>query len=241
MANKTEKSYSIKDAALAMGISEATVKAYKATLIRAFEHCSDRVLTESRSLNECGLEQLKEVQKFHRIGAPDGYVALIREQYPLPANNLASDLASEPKEPLKVDFEVVSEDFIKPSQLATVSEKQIELPPGFDPSAMIRFFDGVVGETTDTKALLAIADLAINAVQGAFDQKISQQKAELAETESDASALEKRVETAKTDLKIKALESRLLAERQTAAKNDATAAFNELMSLGKPDSSTSQS
>lgn len=240
MANETEKNYSIKDAASAMGISEATVKAYKATLIKAFEHCQDKVLTGARSLNQYGLEQLKDVQRFHKIGAPDGYVALIQQQFPKPQSAPAISVASEPTPAVNASVEVISTDFIRPSKLATVDEREIQLPPGFDPSAMVKVFDGVVGQATDTSSLIAIAQMALKAVEDAMSEKVEAQRVQLSKSESDAKELENLISEKQTEMKIKALESRLLAERQTAVTTAAEKKFAELMNLGKPDASTSQ-
>lgn len=238
MVNETERDYSIKDAAAAMGISETTTKAYKATLIKAFNHCQEKVLTDTRSLNEYGLEQLKEVQKFHKIGAPDAYVAQVQKQFPIAplplVNGLVNGLVSEVETPTTVDSEVVSQDFIRPSKLAVVNETQIQIPSGFDPAAMVRLFDGVVGQASDTTALLAIADTVIDSVKYAMHEKIHAQRLALRKGEIDDKALTEKVATAKADLKIAALESKLLAERQTSAATNSEATFADLMNMGKP-------
>jgi hypothetical protein len=130
--------------------------------------------------------------------------------------------------------EVVPSGFIQPGQLAAVETHEIQLPDGFDASAMVKFFDGVTGQATDTAKLVAIADLALNAVNSAMNQKLHQQRVQLTQAEKDAKALSERVATAQTDLKVKALESRILAERQTNATQAAEALFADLMALGKP-------
>jgi hypothetical protein len=130
--------------------------------------------------------------------------------------------------------EIVPSGFIQPGQLAAVEAHEIQLPDGFDASAMVKFFDGVTGQATDTTKLVAIADLALNAVNSAMDQKVQQQRAQLTQAEQDAKALAEKIAAAKTDLKVRALESRILAERQTAATQTAETLFTDLMALGKP-------
>jgi hypothetical protein len=126
------------------------------------------------------------------------------------------------------------ESFVKPGELAPVEKREIQLPEGFDPTAMVRFFDGVAGAATDTASLVAIADLALTAVEGAMDEKLQAQQKELAQAEKDAQALAKKMAEAKVRLQVKAMKSEILAERQTDATVSAEAVFAELMSLGKP-------
>jgi hypothetical protein len=144
------------------------------------------------------------------------------------------DVELEPTTVPAITPEVVPDGFIQPGQLAPVEKREIQLPQGFDPSAMVNFFDGVAGQATDTASLVAIADLALNAVNGAMDEKLQAQRAELTQAEKDAQALAAKIGETKTRLQVKALESKMLAERQTAATQTAEAAFAELMSLGKP-------
>jgi hypothetical protein len=139
-----------------------------------------------------------------------------------------------PEQPASVIPEVMPDGFIQPGQLAPVEKREIQLPQGFDPSAMVRFFDGVAGQATDTASLVAIADLALNAVNGAMDEKLQAQRAELTQAEKDAQVLAAKIAETKTRLQVQALESKMLAERQTAATQSAESAFSELMSLGKP-------
>jgi hypothetical protein len=140
----------------------------------------------------------------------------------------------EPEPEAIAPSEIVPSGFIQPGQLATVEAHEIQLPDGFDAGAMVRFFDGVTGQATDTTKLVAIADLALNAVNSAMDQKVQQQRAQLTQAEQDAKALAEKIAAAKTDLKVRALESRILAERQTAATQTAETLFTDLMALGKP-------
>jgi hypothetical protein len=145
-------------------------------------------------------------------------------------------LDAEPEAPATpAPAEVVPYGFFQSGQLAPVAKREIQLPQGFDPSAMVRFFDGVAGQATDTASLVAIADLALNAVEGAMDEKLQAQRAELTQAERDAQTMAARIGETKTRLQVKALEARILAERQTTATREAEGAFAELMSLGKPD------
>lgn len=137
-------------------------------------------------------------------------------------------------EPQAVRPVVMPEGFITGSELAAVTGSEIQLPKGFDPSAMVKFFDGVAGEDVDSDGLLAIATVAINAASGAFDKKIELQRQRLNKTRQNAEKLQRVVGEAKEDMKIKALESRLLAAMQTNEATTSTAAFEELMALGKP-------
>lgn len=130
--------------------------------------------------------------------------------------------------------EVMPEGFIQCGPLAPVEERQLQLPRGFDPTAMIKFFDGVAGQATDTATLVRIADMALNSVEGAMNQKIREQRQQLSRSEQDAKTLAGRMNEAKTRLQVKALESKLLAERQTDATVSAEALFAELMAMGKP-------
>ncbi len=128
----------------------------------------------------------------------------------------------------------IPEDFIQPSALVPVEVMEAELPDNFDPSAMVRFFDGVAGKGTDTTKLLAVAKHVLTAVESVMDSKIKQQRQALSQAESDGAELRELIGETKGNLKLKALESRLLAERQTAATIQTEKAFGELMALGKP-------
>lgn len=137
----------------------------------------------------------------------------------------------------KITPEVLPENFFKGSELAPVDQHEIQLPQGFDPSAMVRFFDGVAGAATDTKSLLAIADMAVNAVENAMDSKLQAQRLSLQQAESDAKKLETKIAEVKTKLQVKALESKMLSERQTSATLAAEEAFANLMEMGKGEKS----
>ena len=110
----------------------------------------------------------------------------------------------------------------------------MSLPEGFDAAAMIRHFDGVMGQATDTQSLVAIAKLAITAADGAMDAKLSAQRQALTQAEQHQAQLAAMVTEAKQDMKVKALEAKILAERQTSQTRQAEAVFAELMALGKP-------
>lgn len=137
-------------------------------------------------------------------------------------------------EPEVIKPEIMPDDFIKGGELAAVKSREIQLPQGFDPAAMVRLFDGVAGEATDTASLVAIADMAINAVESAMDSKLLEQRQKLAQAEQDAKALTEKINASKVKLHVKALESKILAERQTTATQTAEQLFAELMSMGKP-------
>ena len=130
--------------------------------------------------------------------------------------------------------EVMPADFIQSEKLSPVEKHQIQLPDGFNPAVMVKFFDGVTGQATDTRSLVQIADLALNAVEGAIDEKLQAQRLQLGQAEQDAQQLAVKISEAKTRLQIKALESKLLAQSQTKTTQGAEALFAELMALGKP-------
>lgn len=130
--------------------------------------------------------------------------------------------------------EVLPEGFWQSTALAPVESRELSLPEGFDASAMIRHFDGVMGQATDTSSLVAIAKLAITAADTAMDQKLLAQRQALTQAEQHQAQLAAMVTEAQTNLKIKALESKILAERQTANTAQAEAVFAQLMQLGKP-------
>ena len=163
--------------------------------------------------------------------SPEAVEAAQAQFCPVPAP--ATPAPTEPEAPA-TPAEVVPYGFFQSGQLAPVAKREIQLPQGFDPSAMVRFFDGVAGAATDTASLVAIADLALNAVEGAMDEKLQAQRAELTQAERDAQSLAARIGETKTRLQVKALEAKMLAERQTTATQTAEGAFAELMSLGKP-------
>ncbi len=139
-----------------------------------------------------------------------------------------------PAEVQAIAPEIMPENFIQAGELATVETRSIQLPQGFDASAMVRFFDGVTGEATDTSSLVAIADMAINAVESAMDSKLTEQRQKLTQAEQDAKALAEKINASKVKLQVKALESKILAERQTTATQSAEELFAELMNMGKP-------
>ncbi|GAB4141530.1 MAG: hypothetical protein Fur0046_17550 [Cyanobacteria bacterium J069] len=203
-------------------------------------------MTQSQNISLSRFSQLSNIPKssvYRRCGelgidtssglSPEA-VALIKADFGL--------VQDEPEPAAISPSEIVPSGFIQPGQLATVEAHDITLPEGFDASAMVRFFDGVTGQATDTTKLVAIADLALNAVNSAMDQKVQQQREQLTQAEKDAQTLAEKIAAAKTDLKVKALESRMLADRQTSATQSAESLFADLMALGKPaEGNSSQS
>lgn len=142
--------------------------------------------------------------------------------------------ADRPQSTKKEPAPAVPENFIQCSTLAPVQVVETDLPEGFDPTAMVKFFDGVAGQGTNTTKLLAVAKQVLTAVETVMDGKIEQQRQALSQAESDGAELAELITETKGNLKLKALESRLLAERQTAATSQTQKAFDELMKLGKP-------
>lgn len=146
----------------------------------------------------------------------------------------ADELPPTPEAEAAIRPEVLPEGFWQSSELAPIQSKELALPEGFDAAAMIRHFDGVMGQATDTQSLVAIAKLAITAADAAMDQKVAAQRQALTQAEQDSAQLAAMVTEAQTSLKIKALESKMLAERQTASTAQVEATFANLMALGKP-------
>ncbi len=143
-----------------------------------------------------------------------------------------------PRSTRKETTPAVPEGFIQPSSaIIPVEFVETELPEGFDPGAMVKFFDGVAGRGTDTTKLLAVAKQVLTAVETVMDDKIQQQRQAIAKAEEDGAELKELISEANQNLKLKALEARLLAERQTAATTQVEKAFQELMALGKPEES----
>lgn len=165
---------------------------------------------------------------------PTAYEAMCREFNVQPWVNGRPPVV-ELESPTPISPEVMPEDFIRADSLAPVEERQIRLPDGgFNPAAMVQFFDGVTGRATDTATLVKIADMALQSVEGAMDHKIQAQRQKLSQSEKDAQTLAVRMNDAKTRLQVKALEAKILAERQTQATVSAEELFAELMAMGKP-------
>ena len=137
-------------------------------------------------------------------------------------------------EPQVMQTQVIPRDFIQAGNLAPVEQREIQLPTGFNPATMVQLFDGVAGQATDTAALVKIADMALNSVEAAMDQKLDSQRLQLSQSEQDAKKLAGKISEAKTRLQVKALESKMLAERQTSATQSVEGLFAELMEMGKP-------
>jgi hypothetical protein len=137
-------------------------------------------------------------------------------------------------EPTAIEAEIVPRGFFQSSELQATDYREAQLPEGFDPAAMVRFFDGVAGQATDTSALVSVAQMAIQAADIAMQNKVKGQKEALAQAEKDQATLDRMLAEAKVKLQISAMESKLLAERQTAATSATEAKFQELMGMGKP-------
>jgi hypothetical protein len=133
-----------------------------------------------------------------------------------------------------IEAEIVPRGFFQSSELQATDYREAQLPEGFDPAAMVRFFDGVAGQATDTSALVSVAQMAIQAADTAMQNKVSAQKNALAKAEQDQATLDRMLAEAKVKLQISAMESRILAERQSAATAATEAQFQELMGMGKP-------
>ena len=133
-----------------------------------------------------------------------------------------------------IEAEIVPRGFFQSSELQATNYREAQLPEGFDPAAMVRFFDGVAGQATDTSALVSVAQMAIQAADIAMQTKVQGQKEALAQAEKDQATLDRMLAEATVKLQISAMESKLLAERQTAATSATEAKFQELMGMGKP-------
>ncbi len=127
----------------------------------------------------------------------------------------------------------VPEGFIKATPLVPVELVDTELPEGFDPAAMVRFFDGVAGQGTNTSQMVKVVKCIFTAAETVMDKKLEAQRIALTQAESDHREIIAMAQEAKEDLKLKALESRLLAERHTAVTNQTQKAFDKLMQMGK--------
>jgi hypothetical protein len=133
-----------------------------------------------------------------------------------------------------MEAEIVPANFFQSSELQATDYREALLPEGFDPAAMVKFFDGVAGQATDTSALISVAQMAIQAADVAMQNKIAQQRDVLSQAEKDQATLDRMLAEAKVKLQISAMESKLLAERQTTATQITEARFQELMGMGKP-------
>ena len=69
----TDKLYSIKQAAAAIGKSESQVKAYKKLVLSAFKKDVKQVKAGNGSLTEYGLQQLIKAARFYAKSEPDNY------------------------------------------------------------------------------------------------------------------------------------------------------------------------
>jgi hypothetical protein len=135
---------------------------------------------------------------------------------------------------------MVPSSFISSSELAPTETLELMLPKGFDPSAMVRHFDGVMGQTVNSDQVLAIASIATTAAKKAMDEKVSQQAQALQKAESDKKKLEAMIQGTVVDLKVSALKSQMLAEQQNATTSDLQEMLAQLLAMGKPTGEPSQ-
>lgn len=132
---------------------------------------------------------------------------------------------------------VLNEGFIQTSALAPIEIVELDAPQGFDPNAMVRYFDGVAGLATNTDQLLLMAKAALGAAENAMDAKLEAQKDALLKTENDRRQLQAMVNETTMNLKIKAAQAKQIAEAQTRATEETQQAFSRVMELGKPSAS----
>lgn len=87
----TDKTYSIADAATAIGKSTSQVKAYKKLVLEAFQKDPSRVQAANGSLTEQGLQQLRFAAKFYAKSDHDGYKKAVFQANPTLEYCLAAD------------------------------------------------------------------------------------------------------------------------------------------------------
>lgn len=133
-----------------------------------------------------------------------------------------------------VQAEILPEGFVTSSALAPTQSVDLALPGGFDPAAMVRHFDGVMGQTVNSDQVLAIATIATTAAKKAMDEKLTAQEAALKKAEADKKKLEGMIQETTTDLKIAALKSQLLATQQTGTATELQDLLAQLLAMGKP-------
>lgn len=136
--------------------------------------------------------------------------------------------------PLSPTTVMVPEGFVVNSALAPTQMLDLALPEGFDPAAMVRHFDGVMGQTVNSDQVVAIATIATSAAKKAMDEKVAAQEQALKKTQSDKKKLESLIQGTVVDLKVAALKSQLLASQQTTTTSDLQEMLAQLLALGKP-------
>lgn len=129
---------------------------------------------------------------------------------------------------------MVPEDFFTSSVLTSTQMLDVALPESFDPAAMVRHFDGVMGQTVDSDQVVAIATIATSAAKKAMDEKVEAQEQALKKTQSDKKKLESLIQGTVVDLKVAALKSQMLASQQTTTTSDLQEMLAQLLALGKP-------
>ncbi|MEP1079165.1 hypothetical protein NDI52_27530 [Leptolyngbya sp. PL-A3] len=145
------------------------------------------------------------------------------------------DLKLQPTEPpVMPTTPMVPEDFFASSVLTPTQILDVALPESFDPAAMVRHFDGVMGQTVDSDQVVAIAAIATSAAKKAMDEKVAAQEQALKKSQADKKKLESLIQGTVVDLKVAALKSQILASQQTATTSDLQEMLAQLLALGKP-------
>ncbi|MEP1079321.1 hypothetical protein NDI52_28335 [Leptolyngbya sp. PL-A3] len=143
-------------------------------------------------------------------------------------------LVQESEPPLSPTTVMVPEGFVVNSALAPTQMLDLALPEGFDPAAMVRHFDGVMGQTVNSDQVVAIATIATSAAKKAMDEKVAAQEQALKKTQADKKKLDSLIQGTVVDLKVAALKSQLLASQQTATTSDLQEMLAQLLAMGKP-------
>lgn len=94
MKAATDNTYSISQAATAIGKSESQVKAYKKLVLRAYQKDLSQVQASNGSLTEVGLQQLKMAAKFYSKSNSEGYIKAVFQAHPSLEYCLDTDQAS---------------------------------------------------------------------------------------------------------------------------------------------------
>ena len=89
-----DNTYSIADAATAIGKSASQVKTYKKLVLEAFQKDVSMVQATNGSLTEQGLQQLRLAAKFYSKSNSEGYKKAVFQAYPKLEYCLDSDQAS---------------------------------------------------------------------------------------------------------------------------------------------------
>lgn len=152
------------------------------------------------------------------------------------------DLKPQPTEPpVMPTTPMVPEGFVASSVLSSTEILDVALPESFDPAAMVRHFDGVMGQTVDSDQVVAIAAIATSAAKKAMDEKLTAQESALRKAEANKKKLESMIQETTVDLKIAALKSQLLASQQTGTATELQELLSQLLAMGKPQDAASSS